>query len=274
MTTQGKLKTELVTLTPALAASLLAKNDGNRPARERYVHNLAASIKRGEWALNGDAIRVSSSGVLLDGQHRCMAVIEAGMPIQTLLVTGLDQGVFTTIDRGRGRTTADAMAIRGDANSSALAAATRLLFIYQSCGVPRPTSPEHTPTTNQQLALLDATPALRVSATWAASSAWCRRHLTPSSAVFCHYLFTSASAEAAKTFFSGLESGVGLAAGSPILLLRNRLAESVASKERVEHIYRMALAFKAFKLHRDGAFVKTLRVRTEGDTPERDIFIL
>ena len=51
-------------------------------------------------------------------------------------------------------------------------------------------------------------------------------------------------------------------------------ADAKFGKERIDKRYMTGLIFKAFKLHRDGAHVKALRIRTEGDSPERDIFVL
>lgn len=264
----------VVELTPQLAESLLKQNISNRPLDTRYAARVANAIRRGEWKLNGDTIRVSRSGRLLDGQHRCTAVVQAGVSVTTMMVLGLDDEVFETIDRGRARTTSDTLAIKGEAYSTALAAITRILHIYSVSGEPYNGNPDHQPTAAQQLAILEANPKLRESAQWVGVRTWVRKFINPSLAGFCHFLFTRADAEAARTFFDGLETGAGLDAGSPVLLLRNRLSEATKDKGRLTNTYKAGLIFKAFKLHRDGASIKTLRVRTEGDCPERDVFVL
>ncbi len=238
------------------------------------MSNLAAAITRGEWQLNGDAIRVSVSGRLLDGQHRCAAVVQSGQSIPAILVTGLSDDVFATIDRGVGRSTGDVLSIRGDANYINLAAITRMLHIYRRSGSPYNGNPDNAPTSLQQLALVDEHPELHDSARWASSHKWSRRLLTPSFAGFCHFVFTKKDRAAAASFFAGLETGVGLEAGSPVLLLRTRLLESQAGKEKLSPLYKAALVFKAFRLHCDGASLKSLRVRTEGDNAEKDLFVL
>lgn len=268
------LTPKAVRLTPEMAAQLLKNNVANRPMRARYVLNLAKAMRRGEWELNGDSIRVSHSGRLLDGQHRCAAVVESGITIQTILVTGLADDVFATIDRGLGRTTSDTLSIRGETNSAVLASITRLLHIYTLSGDPYNGNPEHHPTTKQQIELLEAHPCLHDSARWIASSKWCRKYISASLAGFCHFVFTKKDAVTSKTFFAELETGIGMGAGSPVLLLRNRLTDSHSSKDKLSPKYRAGLIFKAFKLYRDGATIKYLRVRTEGDGAEKDIFVL
>lgn len=131
-----------ILLTPELAAKLLEGNVANRPMGKRYMQSLARAMQRGEWEFNGDAIRVARNGRLIDGQHRCAAVIESRVAIEVLLVTGLDEQVFKTIDRGRGRTTSDAMAIQGEKNARTLAAVARVLYTYQRAGDPYHGNPD------------------------------------------------------------------------------------------------------------------------------------
>jgi hypothetical protein len=281
-----QIKAEVIQLTPELAEQLLKadaaarkltkidENKRNRKLKTRYVSKLVKALMRGEWKLNGTTICVSRSGLLLDGQHRCTAVVASGITILIILVTGLDDDVFATIDRGMGRSTSDVMSIQGEANSSALASITRRLHIYLQSGNPYHGNPDHHPTATQQLDLVKANPGLRDSASWVASARWVHKYMQPSLAGFCHFVFTSKDAQAARTFFAQLESGIGLDAGSPVLLLRNRLIDSYSSKEKLSTTYLAGLVFKAFRLHRDGATIKYLRIRTEGDHAEKDMFVL
>jgi hypothetical protein len=77
---------EAVTITPELAGQLLAMNTENRRLRPSHVAYLARAIERGEWQMPPDAIMVSDSGRLLNGQHRLTAVVRSGKPIQSYLV--------------------------------------------------------------------------------------------------------------------------------------------------------------------------------------------
>ena len=62
-------QTSFVTLTTEVARQLLEGNTANRPLRARYVSNLASAMLRGEWQLNGDAVRVS----LTDAYVTCVS---------------------------------------------------------------------------------------------------------------------------------------------------------------------------------------------------------
>ncbi len=101
----------LQTITPEYAKELLAKNTNNRNCKERVVRKYANEIKNDNWKLNGETIKISKSGRLLDGQHRLNAVILANKPIQTYVIDNLDENVFDSIDIGSVRTSANILEI-------------------------------------------------------------------------------------------------------------------------------------------------------------------
>jgi len=271
---EAKVCTSIISLTPELAAQLLKNNVANRPMRRDYVAMLAAAMRRGVWQLNGDAVRVAKSGRLVDGQHRCLAVLQSGVTIQVMLVTGLEDSVFATIDRGLGRSVGDTLSISGETNANKVAAVLRLAHVYKNSGNPFSTGRSNQPTTQQLVELLEAEPGIRASVRWAISAKWLKKIVTLSHLGFCHFVFTKNNPFAAESFLGALESGVGLQDDNPILLLRNRLIDSHSSKDRIVDEYRMALMFKAYKYSRDGVRLKTLRVRTEGRGPEGGVFVL
>lgn len=102
---------EVVTITPAIATEWLRCNKNNRPVRKRHVEFLASEIINGNWQVNGQAIVIAEDEQVLDGQHRLFAIIEAGKPIQSLVVYGITPEAFRTIDTGAKRTGADALAL-------------------------------------------------------------------------------------------------------------------------------------------------------------------
>lgn len=110
---------QIETITPAIAAEYLKNNTNNRPLKNQWVTDIANMIRRGQWVLDGNPIRFSEDGVLLDGQHRLQAIIRAGIPVQTLVVRGLPKESFKNIDTGRGRSGGDILSIDGCANATA-----------------------------------------------------------------------------------------------------------------------------------------------------------
>lgn len=100
---------EVVDITPQDATNWLRCNEHNRPVRKSHVVFLANEIKKGNWQINGQAIVIADNEQVLDGQHRLLAVIEAGIPIKTLVVYGITPEAFSTIDTGAVRSSADAL---------------------------------------------------------------------------------------------------------------------------------------------------------------------
>ncbi len=130
------MKSEFVNITPEKAKELLQGNTHNRNLSKSRVADLAAQMKNNKWLCNGDTIRVSKTGRLLDGQHRLNAIIASNTTQKMLLVTGLPDEVFTTIDVGAVRRSGDFLKIGGFINSNTLAASALAMISYERTGNP------------------------------------------------------------------------------------------------------------------------------------------
>lgn len=123
------MKTEVIELTPTLARRLLDSNDINRPIDQKHVDFLATQIKAGLWDENGASVVISSTGRLLDGQHRCWAVIDADMSITVVLVAEVSEEARYTIDSGnKVRTAANALVMKQVPNANRAAAVIRGIY--------------------------------------------------------------------------------------------------------------------------------------------------
>jgi hypothetical protein len=109
--TDKNIIAEVIRITPTDAAAWLRCNRNNRPVRKRHVEFLASEIIAGNWQVNGQAIVIAEDEQILDGQHRLLAIIEAGQSIQSLVVYGITPEAFKTIDTGAVRTGADALCL-------------------------------------------------------------------------------------------------------------------------------------------------------------------
>ena len=116
------------TITPQKAAEYLRKNTDNyRKLSLTTVGKYAAEIKAGRWQLNGEPIVVGENGILKDGQHRLAAIAKAGVPVQMVIVRGVDDSV-TVYDLGKNRTTEQIVTASGyEVNATIMAAANLLL---------------------------------------------------------------------------------------------------------------------------------------------------
>lgn len=113
------MKTEIkqVMIDPAHAAELLQRNKNNRNVRENQVEALAAAMKKGEWELSNDAIVVSEGGLLLNGQHRLLAVVKSGVTCPFILFTGASDSSFDIMDTPTIRKVSDVIQRKGGTNT-------------------------------------------------------------------------------------------------------------------------------------------------------------
>lgn len=106
-----KVITRVETITPEVAKVYLKFNKSNRPVIQSVVDKYARQMLDGEWKLNGEAICFSDGGILLNGQHRLLAILKSNVSIETVVVRGCDSDSFITYDSGRTRKASDIFAL-------------------------------------------------------------------------------------------------------------------------------------------------------------------
>ena len=212
-------------VTPAMASSLLTSNIGNRTVRKNRVANYATQMRRGQWKLTGDPIRISRTGRLLDGQHRLLAIVEAGVPVETLIIEGLDDEVFTVIDSGLGRSPSDALTFAGIGSASHIAPVVRILIgienelnIYNTEAMSLVTRQDIVDYTEANIDLLRWAVNLGQKVDKTVNG------IRTSWAVFAVLGASATSVEQVEEFLTPVIDGAGLTAGDPRLALRNWLA--------------------------------------------------
>jgi hypothetical protein len=114
----------------AYAKQLLEQNPHNRPISAATVRRYASDMKAGRWNNNGQGIVLTPEGKLLDGQHRMAAIVEAQTPIGMLVVRGVPQDTFVTMDSGKPRSMGDVLAIEGYVHTNTLAGIARASYGY------------------------------------------------------------------------------------------------------------------------------------------------
>lgn len=107
----GDIKTKKVMMTPEMAKAILKNNNGNRNLRPLWVNALVNAINNDQWQFTHQAIAISSTGRLLDGQHRLSAIILANKAVPILVAENCDESSFAYIDKGVKRCLADNLSI-------------------------------------------------------------------------------------------------------------------------------------------------------------------
>ena len=80
---------EYVITTPTIVDSLLDGNLRNRKLNGGHMKKLSIDIKNGRYVFNGQPVIRDQDGYLRDGQHRLIAIKEAGYPALPLLIVTL-----------------------------------------------------------------------------------------------------------------------------------------------------------------------------------------
>lgn len=107
------IKAQVETITPEMAENILRKhNVFNRKIQSKMVNKYATDMRNGDWKLNGEPIQFDDEGNLLNGQHRLMAITVAKVPVELLVVRGVDTGIHV-YDTGKNRTYGDMLALDG-----------------------------------------------------------------------------------------------------------------------------------------------------------------
>ena len=121
------MKAKIITLSPAMATELLNDNTQNRKVKP-MLKNYVSQMKRGLWRENGEPIIIDKNGVMKDGQHRCLAVIEANFTYNVPLIYDVEPDVMHTIDTGVNRSFADVLELNSYKNTTAIAALTKSII--------------------------------------------------------------------------------------------------------------------------------------------------
>ena len=224
--TQVRAKETIIS--PSVAASWLEKMAPNRKVSPRAVERYAADMRAGRWQSNGSSIVMGRSGKILDGQHRLAAIVQANIPVSMMVVSGVDDAAFSTIDTGRARTTSDVLAAMGYPNTNILAATARMWLVYQDTGT------FHNGPTAISMQEVLAVAISKFDAFHAAinATAPAMKTLRGSSGVWAVCWMTLGDIDPVDrdNFFTGVTTGADLSNTSPIFALRRALIERISSK--------------------------------------------
>ncbi|MEE2040137.1 hypothetical protein Q8791_23240 [Nocardiopsis sp. CT-R113] len=92
------------TITPEVARAWLRdRNKGNRTLSLHAAQEYADTMRDGRWQLTHQGIAFDTEGLILDGQHRLLAVTLADTTVDMMVFVGMERATFTVLDVGRRR---------------------------------------------------------------------------------------------------------------------------------------------------------------------------
>lgn len=259
----ASVRARIELITPEMAERMLSGKAPNRHVSANVIHKYARDMAAGRWCLNGQTIKISSSGKLLDGQHRLEAAKKAKCSFRSIIVEGLPEDSFGSLDIGRRRGVADILRERGESHTNTLASSLRWLWMIKNEVI---LAANTSPTNSELLKLLEDNPAIRQSLKHVSTI---REIMGSGIAAALHYTFSGSDLDKANEFFSRLMDGVQLSDTSPIYHLRERLIRTRSShRVRLAEAERVALAIKAWNAFRQGRPMHLLVWRNRGTMRE------
>src|SRR3954447_16063377 len=253
---------------------MLDANTTNRPLSRTVVRAFAEAMSRGDWMVTHQGIAFDINGVLVDGQHRLAAIVEADVPVEMTVFTEVEEGTFDVLDTGKRRNAADVLAIEGEKSSTMLAAMVRTAWQSQNRPDASWSSGAAAVTNHQIVQTLAANPKLRdfvaVGERIAAETG-----MIKSAAGAAAYLVEQAN-KGKKTqlgeWLDGIVEGAGLAKNDPRLVFRRtmfamaRKQAGVVQRRRDtrEHV---GLYLKAFNAWATGETLNQLRYAAREPVP-------
>lgn len=222
-------------ITPEMAAHWLETRntkDADRAERTKRQRNLSPSVARryavlmnaGRWLTTHQGIAFSTTGRLIDGQHRLLAIVLAGVPVTMLVTPNCDPETFAVLDNGFKRQAAHMLDVP---HASVVASAARYLAVIQGGDELPPTAVQgavyaSTLATEYVVEIVEEWPEL---AAWSAAAVSCVRGSYVNAPTHLAVIAQAARtqyAEKLEEWVEGVTTGVELAATDPRLHLRNR----------------------------------------------------
>jgi hypothetical protein len=141
LATVGRVRTQLMDVTPAMAERWLKNNFRNRPMREDTVIAYARDMKNGVWVLTHQGIAFNDQDHLIDGQHRLRAIILSGCTVSMMVTFGLPSKIdgkeattMDAVDRGATRSIGDQLTIQHGLKNGGIIAAICASLAGICCG--------------------------------------------------------------------------------------------------------------------------------------------
>jgi hypothetical protein len=266
------VRSRVQTITPARASEWLTANTTNRPLSRATVRSFAEAMRRGEWLVTHQGVAFDERGVLVDGQHRLAAIVEADQPVEMTVFTEVPEGTFDVLDTGKRRSAADVLAIEGEKNSTLLAAMVRNVWLYRNRPDLNWSGGAAAVTNHQIVQTLEQNPKLRDFLGRGEQIA-AATGMIKSAGGAASYLVEQAIKRADFTgWYDGIIEGAGLTRGDPRLqfrrvmfnMTRRHAGQPMHRRDTREHV---ALYLKAFNAWHTGEPLPHLRFTTRETMP-------
>lgn len=254
----GHITVSIEWITPEIAEEYLSANKSNRRINKHHLARLCNTLAAGDMTLNGETIIFSIDKRLLDGQHRLTACVRERRAFACLVVRGIEDDAFDTIDGGLVRGVHDVLGMADVPDATKTSGAIQAFvsfcdnggFLVGSCTL----SGVRKSTPRLAFRVLEAHPGLRDSV-----RAMSKSNLMRTQHGFAlHYLFSIVSKRLSRDFADVLANGAPDNPMRPFNVLRESLVRSpMRTHNREQYASKAVIAFNA---ELSGDRLKNLRV--------------
>lgn len=268
------MRMSLERIDPETARTWLEEHDlhmQNRRLRDEHIQTLAKAIRRGEWSPErGEPIRFDTDGVLVDGQHRLWAVIEANRLIWNHVLRGVDRVPFReTPEPKKQFSLPDYLYMHGVRREANAAAVLRMIWMFKTHGTFKRLKHHGDVPWSEALAVWEANPELEEMVRLTLTASY--RPLVASASLLAavYWIFREIDANDADDFMKRLGSGVAESDNDPIIVLRNRMIRMKDDMQGGIAQLNMVGAYiiKAWNAYRDGRTISKLQYSASSAYP-------
>jgi hypothetical protein len=265
----------IMDVTPQLAEYWLKNNNKkNRPLTRSTVLFYIKQQKEGKWiGLNGTTIKFGENKDLVDAQHRLASIAESGVTVRTIVVIGVPEGSFMTLDTGRSRSGGDSLAILGYENYSLLASTSAFLLNWMK-GKQSQSASRNGSGSGDKLDNNDIVDFVEKNST--KLEPYCKlayknylaggKLVTPTWLAGLLFVMAKRHSVMAEKFIFELATGSGVELGTPMYALRQKLYRSKHNDDKkISSEFKLAYIVKTWNAIRLGKEIKLLRYK-KGDT--------
>lgn len=228
-------------------------------------------MKEGLWRFNGETIIFADDGVLLDGQHRLLAVIEAGVSVEFLVVKEIPnrEKAMNTVDQNKARKASDIYDLNKIPESVSASSIVSSYCRFKS-GRFFVKGYIDNKISKQELAEIYFSDSQLFYEIVRISSNFFRyEHLIPISLIggFMAYLIKEKhyAKEFVSSFFEQVCSGKNIR-NNTIYLLRSRLIRGKDGSDRLSETYRLVFLIKTWNCFVQGKELKCLKYNKEDES--------
>ena len=260
-----------VIVDPHLAADFLSRNIENRPIRPRVLKQYTEEMINGDWVFNGDPFIFCDTGNMMNGQHRCKAIIASNTTQKMNIQTGVLQSSYVHIDTNQVRGGSDTVFHYGYKSSAVVCNIVRFIILYNQAEKQKTSYSAAKTCSNKQIRdWLDAHENERehiIECVNFGKFCWGKTKLIPSNQYAAYlYLFSTKSKEKAFEFMRMLSTGEDCSSyhNSSVYLLRAKLINIMSSSVMLRQDDKKAFFIKAWILFINKREVKKLVLKDNG----------